>query len=152
MKVSRGDFVTVDDRFSSFVSGPQGAFKRPNLGFPRLVWGPTITVKSWVWQVQSNAVVRQHFYRQQRSCGQGYVFTRVLILSTGAVSSRETPPEGRTPWQGEPQQGEPPWQGESPGKEIPLARKPPGKETPLQGEPTHQPPLWQLGPPGKETP
>ena len=44
-----------------------------------------------------------HYYRPQRSCGQGYVFTRVCDSVNGGVS-RDPPGPGRTP----PDQEEPP--------------------------------------------
>ena len=64
-----------------------------------------------------------YIYRPQRSCGQGYVFTRVCDSVHGGVS-----PAGRTP----------------PGKETPLARKhppPPGKENPPPGHTVNERPV-----------
>ena len=39
-----------------------------------------------------------HYYRPQRSCGQGYVFTRVCdSVHGGGSPGRETPPDRQTP-------------------------------------------------------
>ena len=81
------------------------------------------------------------YYRSQRSCGQGYVFTRVCDSVNGGVSSRENPP----------QQGDPPSGRETPGRETPPGKETPpsGKETPRQGDPPgKETPLWQGDPPG----
>ena len=83
------------------------------------------------------------YYRPQRSCGQGYVFTRVCdSVHRGGL------------WQGEP----PP----PPGRETPLGREnPPGRETPPlarrhppgQGDtPLGRRPPQGDTPPGKEAP
>ena len=98
------------------------------------------------------------YYRPQRSCGQGYVFTRVCDSVHGGGGSRsppgreEAPQHGDPPWHGDPRQGDPP-----PSRETPLAKRPPpgmgrppGKENPPAGR-THPPPR-QGEPPGKETP
>ena len=99
----------------------------------------------------------QSCYQLQRSCGQGYVFTRVCDSVHRRVSSRENPPgretlTGRTPQQREPpflagrppskeapQQGDPP-AGRPPSREPPpagrpLARRPPQGKPPWQGDP-----------------
>ena len=85
-------------------------------------------------------------YRPQRSCCQGYVFTRVCdSVHKGGL------------WQ-----GEPPWQGDPLAGRTPLPRRPPGKETPWQEDPPGREIPWQEDPqqgdslagrpPGKETP
>ena len=114
--------------------------------FYQKLWRPAFQIHS------------RHFYRPQRSCGQGYVFTRVCDSCSqgGGVSrqgelppdrenppgreehplDRENPLQGRTPWQGgtPPRQGEPPQVGRTPLDQA----DPPG-----QGEP----PLDQAHPP-----
>ena len=62
------------------------------------------------------ATVSDHlFYRPQRSCGQGYVFTRVCDSFTGGGLR-----VGRPPGQGEPPRSRPPGQGEPhPGADTP---------------------------------
>ena len=104
------------------------------------------------------------YYRPQRSCGQGYVFTCVCdSVHRGGLRAGRTPPQqgdpsplaGRTnppgqeepprdqtlPWQGEPPPGRenPPWAGRTP---------PPGTRPPWQGEP----PPGTRPPDGKQTP
>ena len=92
------------------------------------------------------------YYRPQRSCGQGYVFTRVCDSVHRGVSGRENPPppgQGDPPGQGAPQQGDtPPWAGRHP----PGQGDPPGRETPPQGDTplARRPP--PPPPPGRETP
>ena len=96
-----------------------------------------------------------HFYRPQRSCGQGYVFTRVCDSVHGGglrrtppgpgrhhpPGTRQTPPPppgtrqtpplpgpGRHPWQ-----GEPPWTKENPPDQAdtpPAGRTPRTKKNP----------------------
>ena len=82
----------------------------------------------------------QNVYRLQRSCGQGYVFTRVCdSVHGGGLWQGEPPQAGRTPLarrppgKETPRQGEPPWQGEPPpaGRTHPGKENPPSKETPL---------------------
>ena len=106
-----------------------------------------------------HAIFCVDFYRPQRSCGQGNVFTGVC-LSTGGVSASvhagmPYPPDGEPP----PLDGEPP---PPPGMENP----PPDGEPPLDGEPPppgmenpapdgEPPPPWdgdQPPPPGMENP
>ena len=85
-------------------------------------------------------------YRPQRSCGQGYVFTRVCdSVHGGGVSApppgwQGEPPPGKEnhhpPGQGDPathppRQGEPPRQGDPPSREKP----PLAGRTPGQGDP-----------------
>ena len=59
-----------------------------------------------------------HFYRPQRSCGQGYVFTRVCdsVHRGGLQAGRTPPPRRRTPQAGRtpPRQGGPPSREEPP--------------------------------------
>ena len=89
-----------------------------------------------------------------------------VILLTGEVSGRETPPAGRPPsgretpplWQGDPPlAGRHPWQG-PPSRETPYQgdpRPPPAGRPPWQGDPPHPQagrPPWQGDPPDKETP
>ena len=101
----------------------------------------------------NNDLCSCHFYRPQRSCGQGYVFTSVCdSVHRGGVSGRENPPARETPpgRENPPSRQTPPWQGgPPPGRETPLARRPPRQgEPPQQGDPP-----WQGGPPpGRETP
>ena len=90
-----------------------------------------------------------HYYRPQRSCGQGNVFTAVCdsvdrrglwqgeppLASRppmqgnphrqGELPGQGDPLAGRPPWQGDPQQGDPPGQGEPPAGRTPLARRTP---------------------------
>ena len=93
---------------------------------------------------------RFHFYRPQRSCGQGYVFTRVCDsvhrggLRAGPPGTRQTthpaprdqadtPPAGRTP--------------PGPGRQLP-----PGRENPPT-RPSRPPPRDQVDPRGtRQTP
>ena len=77
------------------------------------------------------------YYRPQRNCGQGYVFTRVCDSVQGGSPCKETPWEGGTPWQGDhpPKGGTPPEGGTPParrplGRRHPLTRRSPSKETP----------------------
>ena len=89
-----------------------------------------------------------HFYRPQRSCGQGNVFTGVCLSTGGRVSASvhagmPDPPRWRPPWMenpppdGEPHppgwrappDGEPPWDGEPPPhgwRTPPMENPPPG--------------------------
>ena len=109
------------------------------------------------------------YYRPQRSCGQGYVFTRVCdsvhrggLWRTppgpgrtpqtkenpprprGTPQTKENPPgPGRTPWTKENPPGPrrpPPDQGESPGT----------KENPLPGTRQTPPPRTRENPPPRE--
>ena len=74
-----------------------------------------------------------NFYRSQRSCGQGYVFTRVCDSVHRGVSRQGEPPRaGRTPLGREnppgadtPPGADPPGQGEHPQ----VGRTPPGADT-----------------------
>ena len=89
-------------------------------------------------------------YRPQRSCGQGYVFTRVCdSVHRGGSPGRENPPglgeplprAGRTPpGQGEnPPGADPPWNRHPPGAETfplpPRAETPPGADSPRSRHP-----------------
>ena len=114
----------------------------------------------------------EDYYRPQRSCGQGYVFTLAVILSTGGSASvhagdttptaKETPLPRRPPCQGDPPPRRPPCQGDTPCQGDPPPRRPPTKETPYQGDPPllRRPPLPRRPPcppcqgdsPAKETP
>ena len=81
------------------------------------------------------------YYRPQRSCGQGNIFTPVChSVHRGGVSSRENPPPPRRT----PQQGEPPARETPPGKE-----NPPGRETPNPLPTPGRPPPPGRTPPGK---
>ena len=70
-------------------------------------------------------------YRPQRSCGQGYVFTRVWFCSQGGggLQVGRTPPQWETP---PPRQGEPPQAGRHP---PPRNRHPPGPNPPQDHPP-----------------
>ena len=109
-----------------------------------------------------NVVPYRAFYRPQRSCGQGYVFTRVCDSVHRGRGLRAGPPGT---WQGEPPpgtwQGEPPWIRQTPhppgsGREIPPPR--PGRENPRPGRPLppdqacHPPPdlAGRTSPPRRE--
>ena len=105
----------------------------------------SIDLNSW-------RIVRLHlnYYRPQRSCGQGYVSTRVChsVHRGGGVSgqapqTRQTPPAGRTPLE----PGRPPPAGRTPRtrQTPPLAGR-----TPRQGEPPGpgRPPQQGELPPG----
>ena len=82
----------------------------------------------------------QYFYRTQRSCGQGYVFTRVCdsVHRGGGVSRQGEPPQtGRTP----------------PDRENPPARRTPQtRQTPHHPPAPGRPPRQGGTPPGKQTP
>ena len=65
----------------------------------------------------------QYLYRPQRSCGQGYVFTRVCDSvhrggGSASVHAEIPPPTGKEA---------------PPGKEAPQEGDPPGKEAPREG-------------------
>ena len=80
-----------------------------------------------------------YYYRPQRSCGQGYIFTSVCHsvhkgglphCMLGYPPAKETPPGDppakETPLpRRPPRQGDPPCQGDPPAKETPLPRRPP---------------------------
>ena len=98
-----------------------------------------------VW-AKGHHTIHTYYYRPQRSCGQGYVFTRVCdSVHRGGLQAGRNPPwqEGEPPQQeGEPprQEGEPPPQtrqttppagGRTPP--APAGRTPPGKQTPEYG-------------------
>ena len=88
-------------------------------------------------------------YRPQRSCGQGYVFTRVCdSVHSGGLQAERTPPG-----QGEPppptRQGEPPL-GADPPSSPPHGAAPPTEQTPRAGR--TPPPGQGEPPPGKHTP
>ena len=129
-------FVTCHRTFplvSSYNQMPRAAVEnliRPQIKFCLHIW--------------------KHYYRPQRSCGQGYVFTRVCdSVHRGGLSSTPLPPwtrqgepppdqAGRTP--PSPDQADPPWTREKP--------PPPTR----QGEPPPQPPWTRENPsPGRQT-
>ena len=94
------------------------------------------------------SLATRHHYRPQRSCGQGYVFTRV----------RNSVHRGGSPWSGgislpgdPPGQGRPPHKGEPPGtrENPPGPGRPPGTRDPLDQRPprNQRPPLDQADPP-----
>ena len=68
-------------------------------------------------------------YRPQRSCGQGFVFTRVCdSVHRGESPGRENPPwAGRTPLQAG---RTPPWEQPPREQPPPRADPPPGRENP----------------------
>ena len=99
---------------------------------------------------------RFHFYRPQRSCGQGYVFTRVCdSVHRGGSPSRppwdqaDHPPCPPGTRQTPPRQGEPP---QDQADNSPLAGRTPHqtKQTPLR--PDRPPPGPGRHPPTKQTP
>ena len=100
-----------------------------------------------------------HFYRPQRSCGQGYVFTRVCD-SVHRGGSPENPPRTRQTPPPPPRQGEPPQTRQTPpgpGRPPGTRQTPPGRENPPdQADPpgTRQtPPLGpRRTPPAGRTP
>ena len=83
------------------------------------------------------------YYRPQRSCGQGNVFTAVCdSVHRGDLWQGEFPLARRPHGQGEPPGREnprarenPPGRVNPPGKETPQPGRPPGRENPLAGEP-----------------
>ena len=86
----------------------------------------------------------RHFYRPQRSCGQGNVFTGVC-LSTGWGCLPQCMLGCHTPLDGHP----PPGWRTPPGWRPPWMENPPRMENhPLDGDP----PGWRTPPPGKQTP
>ena len=79
-----------------------------------------------------------YFYRPQRSCGQGYVFTRVC----------DSVHRGGSPGRHPPDQGEPPNQADPPGRDNPpsdQADTPPDQADPPQ---PGRPPRTRQTPPG----
>ena len=90
------------------------------------------------------------YYRPQRSCGQGNIFTPVILFTAGGVClsacwdtplgadtpqeqtlpREQTPPGSRTPWSRHPPQEQTP-----PGSRHPPGADPPGPDTP--------PPIWE---------
>ena len=101
------------------------------------------------------------FYRPQRSCGQGYVFTCVCdSVHRGGLRVGRSPWAGRTPPGSRPPQAgrnPPPRQGEppTPGRENPpRADTPPGADPPWAGrtppeqKPPPLPPRADTTPPG----
>ena len=94
------------------------------------------------------ALLSVYIYRRQRSCGQGYVFTRVCDSVHRGVSGRENPLAGRLPPARRPPAGRPPGKETSPwGGRTPPGRRPPSRETPLGREnPSARRPAWQGAP------
>ena len=84
-----------------------------------------------------------HFYRPQRSCGQGYVFTPVCdSVNRGGLRAGRTcpsPPCPPTSREDPPGREEPPQQGDPPAGRPPRQGDPPRADTPPQ-EQTHPPP------------
>ena len=83
---------------------------------------------STVWQIN----IYMYYYRPQRSCGQGNIFTSVC-LSTGGVYLPQCmlgyPPRSRPP------RADPPRNRHPPGtKYTPRLSTPPGKQTPAYGQ------------------
>ena len=93
-------------------------------------------------------IVTEHYiYRSQRSCDQGYIFTRVCdSVHRGGLRAGRTPPgPGRHPLS--PDQADPPRQGEPPPDQ---ADTPPRtRQTPRAGR---TPPDQADTPPRKQTP
>ena len=87
-----------------------------------------------IWPAVASFFLGTHFYRPQRSCGQGYVFTRVCDSVHGGVST--TPPgPGRPPRD----QTDPPWTRQTP---------PPGtRQTPPPRDQADTPATRQITPP-----
>ena len=101
-----------------------------------------------------------YYYRPQRSCGQGYVFTRVCdsvhrgwVSGQGEPPGRENPPAGRTPPGREtfppeqtiptpgsrhitPRQGDAPWEQTPPGRDTPQEQtpQPPRADSPREAD------------------
>ena len=91
----------------------------------------------------SNIIEHIFHYRPQRSCGQGYVFTRVCDSVHRGGLWRTPPDQADTPDQGEPpqDQGEPPWD---------QADTPPGTRENPPGPMRTPPPRYQADtPPGR---
>ena len=117
----------------------EGQMQVKTLPCPKLYLRAVNMVQTKAW--------RALFYRPQRSCGQGNVFTAVCDSVHRGGLQQEKPPLGReTPQQGEPPGREnPPGQGEPPPAGRTLAGRTPrqGEIPPWQGEPP-----WQGDPPG----
>ena len=104
-----------------------------------------------------DALMISSYYRPQRSCGQGNIFTPVChsFCSPGGVClsacwdttprSRH-PPEQTPPWDQTPQSRHPQEQT-PPVQTPPWDQTPPGADNPLGPDPP-----WDQSPPGKQTP
>ena len=89
------------------------------------------------------------FYRPQRSCGQGYVFTRVCDSVHRGVSGEPPPGPRRTP----PDQSDPPGMENPPGarQTPPVPRRtPPTRQTPPPPWDQADPPRTRQIPPGED--
>ena len=105
--------------------------------------GPTWRYASLV-SLRSSAV---YFYRPQRSCGQGYVFTPLEQTPPPEQTLPEqTPPRSRPPPRSRHQ---PPWSRHPPEQNTPRADTPLGADTSL---PEQTPPWEQTPPPEADTP
>ena len=88
-----------------------------------------------------------HFYRPQRSCGQGYVFTRVCDSVNKGGVSEAYPPEQTPPDQTPPEQT-PPLEQTPPGTRPPQEQTPP---PPRDQTPPGPDPLPRSRPPREQT-
>ena len=89
-----------------------------------------------------------YFYRPQRRCGQGNVFTAVCDSVYRGGSAKETPPRRRPPLPRRP----PPQEGGPPKKEAPPRRRhPPGEHPPRRRPPKKETPR-RRHPPEGDTP
>ena len=90
-----------------------------------------------------------HSYRLQRSCGQGYVFTRVCDSVNrgegvwGRPPRADTPPGADTPLEQTPQSRHPP-------EQTPREQMPPRADTPWSRHPRRRHPPEQTPPPPRE--
>ena len=107
----------------------------------------------------STSITRRCYYRPQRSCGQGYVFTRVCDSVHGGVSRQGEPPQaGRTPpgRENHPPRSDPPEQTPPPGTRHPRSRHPPtlqaGRHPSWEQTPSGTRPPQDQTPPGPDTP
>ena len=89
-------------------------------------------------QLLGNA--RIYYYRQQRSCGQGNIFTPVCHSVHRGVSASE---HAGIP---------PPWEQTSPSADTPLEQTPPKQTHPPEQTPPEQTPPWEQTLPGANTP
>ena len=105
-----------------------------------------------------NVRIAIHFYRPQRSCGQGNIFTPVCHSvhrgGSASVHAAMPPPTKETPpsCQGDPPKGGTPTEGGPPKKEAPPRRRPPWKEIPWKDTPWEGDALGRRHPPKKEAP
>ena len=90
------------------------------------------------------------YYRPQRSCGQGYVFTRVCDSVNGGVSEEPPRDQADPPRRENPPPGD---QADTPGtRQTPPGRTPPGPGRPPwdQADPPGRTPPWKGEPPPRE--